>query len=83
MTKNLALNQRLRSFALQDKLLQLADKTNIPVVATVSSKSVTSEDRGIDDLMTLHQNHKGIIHTTPYKQLNFIRENISDIRGIL
>ena len=31
-------------FGLQDKLLQLTDKTNIPVVATVLSKSVISED---------------------------------------
>ena len=33
----------------------------------------------IDNLMTLHRNHKGIIHTTSYKQLNFIKENISQI----
>ena len=31
----------------------------------------------IDNLMTLHRNDKGIIHTTSYKQLNFIKENIS------
>src|SRR5215469_9922154 len=31
----------------------------------------------IDNLMTLHKNHKGLIHTTSYEQLNFIRENIS------
>jgi TPP-dependent 2-oxoacid decarboxylase len=34
----------LHRFGLQDKLLQLTYKTNIPVVATVSSKSVISED---------------------------------------
>ena len=34
----------LHRFGLQDKLLQLTAKTNIPVVATVSSKSVISED---------------------------------------
>jgi len=33
--------------------------------------------RAIDDQMTLHRNDKGIIHTTSYKQLNFIKENIS------
>jgi ATP-dependent DNA helicase DinG len=33
--------------------------------------------RAIDNLMTLHRNDKGIIHTTSYKQLNFIKENIS------
>ena len=31
----------------------------------------------IDNLMTLYRNHKGVIHTTSYEQLNFIRENIS------
>jgi ATP-dependent DNA helicase DinG len=31
--------------------------------------------RAIDNLMTLHRNHKGIIHTTSYEQLNFIKEN--------
>jgi ATP-dependent DNA helicase DinG len=35
--------------------------------------------RAIDNLMTLHRNHKGIIHTTSYEQLNFIKENISEI----
>ena len=34
----------IHRFALQDKLLQLAVKANIPVVATVLSKSVISED---------------------------------------
>jgi ATP-dependent DNA helicase DinG len=33
--------------------------------------------RAIDNLMTLHRNDKGIIHTTSYKQLDFIKENIS------
>ena len=27
--------------------------------------------------MTVHKNDKGIIHTTSYEQLNFIKENIS------
>jgi Rad3-related DNA helicase len=35
--------------------------------------------RAIDNLMTLHKNNKGIIHTTSYEQLNFINENISEI----
>ena len=34
----------IHRFGLQDKLLQLTYKTNIPVVATVLSKSVISED---------------------------------------
>jgi ATP-dependent DNA helicase DinG len=31
----------------------------------------------IDNIMSLNKNYKGIIHTTSYEQLNFIRENIS------
>ena len=31
----------------------------------------------IDKIMTEHRDHKGIIHTTSYEQLNFIKENIS------
>jgi ATP-dependent DNA helicase DinG len=31
----------------------------------------------IDNLMTSHRNDKGIIHTTSYKQLDFIKQNIS------
>jgi ATP-dependent DNA helicase DinG len=38
----------------------------------------TALSRAIDNFMTLHRNHKGIIHTT-YEQLNFIKENISEI----
>jgi Rad3-related DNA helicase len=32
----------------------------------------------VDNLMSLHKNHKGIIHTTSYEQLNFIKETISE-----
>jgi ATP-dependent DNA helicase DinG len=39
----------------------------------------TNISRAIDNLMTLHRNHKGIIHTTSYDQLNFIKENISQV----
>jgi Rad3-related DNA helicase len=31
----------------------------------------------VDNIMTVHKNDKGIIHTTSYEQLNFIRKNIS------
>jgi hypothetical protein len=41
-------------------------------------QEVTKISRAIDNLMTLHRNHKGIIHTTSYEQLNF-KENISQI----
>ncbi|CAN5303066.1 ATP-dependent DNA helicase [soil metagenome] len=30
----------------------------------------------IDNIMTIHRKDKGIIHTTSYEQLNFIKENI-------
>jgi ATP-dependent DNA helicase DinG len=32
----------------------------------------------IDKIMTYHRDYKGIIHTTSYEQLNFIRENVSE-----
>ncbi|MGA8564061.1 MAG: helicase C-terminal domain-containing protein, partial [Nitrososphaeraceae archaeon] len=31
----------------------------------------------VDNLMTIHRKDKGIIHTTSYEQLNFIKENLS------
>ena len=39
----------------------------------------TKISRAIDNLITLHRNHKGIIHTTSYEQLSFIKENFSEI----
>lgn len=32
----------------------------------------------IDKIMTHHKDYKGIIHTTSYEQLDFIRENVSE-----
>lgn len=32
----------------------------------------------VDKIMTFHKDHKGIIHTTSYEQLNFIKQNISE-----
>jgi ATP-dependent DNA helicase DinG len=52
-------------------------------IAHLNSDSLKQQEvqikiaRAINNLMTLHKNHKGIIHTTSYKQLNFIKENIS------
>lgn len=31
----------------------------------------------VDNLMSIHKNDKGIIHTTSYEQLNFIKKNLS------
>jgi ATP-dependent DNA helicase DinG len=31
----------------------------------------------INDIMTLHKNHRGLIHITSYEQLNFTKENTS------
>lgn len=33
--------------------------------------------KAIDKIMSTHKNDKGIIHTTSYEQLNFIKENLS------
>ena len=32
--------------------------------------------KALDNIMTIHRKDKGIIHTTSYEQLNFIKENI-------
>lgn len=34
--------------------------------------------KSIDELMNVHKNHKGIIHTTSYAQNNFIIKNLSE-----
>jgi ATP-dependent DNA helicase DinG len=34
--------------------------------------------KAIDEIMNVHHNDKGIIHTISYKQLNLIKQNISD-----
>ena len=34
--------------------------------------------KAVDNIMRVHRDDKGIIHTTSYEQLNFIKENISE-----
>lgn len=41
----------------------------------------TKISRAIDNIMHIHSNDKGIIHTTSYEQLNFIKENLSKINS--
>ena len=38
----------------------------------------TAIAKTVDNLMLIHKNDKGIIHTTSYDQLNFIKDNISE-----
>ena len=38
----------------------------------------TAIAKTVDAIMTRHKQHKGIIHTTSYEQLNFIKENVSE-----
>jgi Rad3-related DNA helicase len=37
----------------------------------------SSITKTVDNIMTVHKNDKGIIHTTSYEQLNLIKKNIS------
>ena len=37
----------------------------------------SSITKTVDNIMTIHRKDKGIIHTTSYEQLNFIKDNIS------
>jgi Rad3-related DNA helicase len=41
------------------------------------SESLPKIAKAVDNIMTIHKNEKGIIHTTSYAQLQFIRDNIS------
>jgi Rad3-related DNA helicase len=42
-----------------------------------SSDVISRIAKTVDNLMFVHKNDKGIIHTSSYEQLNFIKENIS------
>jgi ATP-dependent DNA helicase DinG len=42
-----------------------------------SAQVQASIARTVDNIMSMHRNDKGIIHTTSYEQLNFIKENVS------
>ncbi len=50
-------------------------------VAWLSAKtmnlSMPKIAQAVDNIMSIHRNEKGIIHTTSYSQLQFIRDNIS------
>ena len=46
--------------------------SNLQSIDIMSKISTT-----VDNLMSIHKNDKGIIHTTSYEQLNFIKENLS------
>jgi len=41
----------------------------------------TKISRAIDNIMHIHCKDKGIIHTTSYEQLNFIKENLSKLNS--
>ena len=41
------------------------------------SEVKSSITKTVDKLMTIHKTDKGIIHTTSYEQLNFIKVNLS------
>jgi ATP-dependent DNA helicase DinG len=43
-----------------------------------SAEVKSSIARAVDNIMSMHRNDKGIIHTTSYEQLNFIKENMSE-----
>jgi ATP-dependent DNA helicase DinG len=43
-----------------------------------SAEVKSSIARAVENIMSMHRNDKGIIHTTSYEQLNFIKENMSE-----
>jgi ATP-dependent DNA helicase DinG len=50
-------------------------------VAWLSAKTMNASmpkiSQAVDNIMSIHRNEKGIIHTTSYSQLQFIRDNVS------
>jgi ATP-dependent DNA helicase DinG len=44
--------------------------------AKTMSESMPNIARTVDNIMSMHKNEKGIIHTTSYSQLQFIKDNI-------
>ena len=53
-------------------------------VAYLNHKQLQQEEvkgaiaKAVDRIMSRHKDHKGIIHTTSYEQLNFIKQGISE-----
>ena len=45
--------------------------------AKTMGQSLPAIANAVSNIMSIHKNEKGIIHTTSYSQLQFIRENIS------
>lgn len=60
-------------------------KKNRPIhlmnVSWLNNKTIVSSlpaiAKTVDNIMTIHKNEKGIIHTTSYFQLNYIKDNLS------
>jgi len=54
-------------------------------VAWLNAKTMNSNmpkiAKAVENIMSIHRNEKGIIHTTSYMQLKFIKENISKENG--
>lgn len=46
--------------------------------AKTMNESLPKIAKAVDNIMTIHKNEKGIIHTTSYSQLQFIRDGISE-----
>ena len=56
-------------FPLNIAYLNYSNLHSIDIMSKIST--------AVDNLMSTHKNDKGIIHTTSYEQLNFIKENLS------
>jgi ATP-dependent DNA helicase DinG len=82
--RNVGLNPEKVKFIQIPSDFPLEHRSIIPLnVAYLNYDNLQSDEvklalaKTVDNLMTLHKNDKGIIHTTSYEQLNFIKENLS------
>jgi ATP-dependent DNA helicase DinG len=60
------------------EMLPVSERISSKIMSALKLQEVQIKIAGaIDNRMTFHRNDKGIVHTTSYKQIDFIRENIS------
>jgi len=69
--------QMQSDFPLENRSIYPLDVAYLNYGNLQSSEVISRIAKTVDNLMSVHKNDKGIIHTSSYEQLKFIKENIS------
>ncbi len=64
-------------FPIKNRTIHPLDIAYLNYSSLQSSDVISRVAKTVDNLMFVHKNDKGIIHTSSYEQLRFIKENIS------